>query len=314
MRFSSLLPGILILLLIWSCRFFKGDPYRNTTISGSTTIAVDETFRPVMEAEIELFKGIYSYSEIKAGYLPENDAFERLLNDSVQLIVASRKLRPDEISIINKRKLFPKQLKVATDAIALIVHPSCKDSLLSLKQIREILSVKISNWNQMNKASPSLPIKVLFDNQKSGIVKYMVDSICHGNFSATNVSALTFNQEVIEYTATHPGVLGLIGASWIGNKNDSLHLSFHKRIKVISVSESDFPTLENSYKPYQAYLLDNMYPLTRSVYMINTEPRNGLSTGFVSFVASDKGQRIILKSGIIPAVAPTRVVNVRPNL
>ncbi|MCL6101258.1 MAG: substrate-binding domain-containing protein [Bacteroidetes bacterium] len=305
---------LIILLFASGCRFFKGDPYRNTTISGTTTIAVDETFRPVIEAEIDLFKGIYGYAEINARYLPENEAFEQLLNDSVQLIIASRRLKADEIATINKRKLFPKELKIATDAIALIVNPSNKDSLLSLKQIRDILGGKISKWNQLNPAYADVPIRVLFDNEKSGIVKYMVDSICHGNFSTTNVSALEYNREVIEYTANHPDVLGFIGTSWIGNRNDSLHLSFHKKIKVVAVSEADVPTYENSYKPYQAYMLDNMYPLTRSIFMINAEPRNGLSSGFASFVASDKGQRIILKSGILPAVAPTRVVNVRPDL
>ncbi len=312
MRFFGLLTGLM--LLAAGCRFFKGDPYRNTTISGTTRIAVDETFRPVMEAEIDLFKGIYGYSEIIAAYLPENEAFERLLNDSVQLIVASRMLTATEISHINQRKLFPKQLKVATDAIALIVHPSCKDSLISLKQIAGILNGQITTWSQLNPALPPVTIRVLFDNENSGIVKYMVDSLCHGKFSTANASALSYNRDVIEYTAAHPDVIGFIGASWISNKNDSLHLSFHKKIKVLSVSLSDEAIAENSYKPYQAYMLDNMYPLTRSVYIINTEPRSGLSTGFASFVASDKGQRIILKSGIVPAVAPTRVVNIRPNL
>lgn len=302
------------MLLSGSCRFFKGDPYRNTPTSGKARIAVDETFRPVLEAEVDLFSGLYGYADIKADYLPENESFEKLLNDSVNLIVASRKLKPEEIEIITSRKLYAKQLKIATDAIALIVHPTCKDTLISMKQIRDILGGKVSDWKQLDASSPSLPIRVLFDNGKSGIVRYMADSICKGNFSETKMAALSFNRDVIEYTATHPGVIGFIGASWIGNKNDSLHLSFHRKIKVLAVSESDIPTAENSYKPYQAYLLDKMYPLTRSVFMINTEPRSGLCTGFVSFVASDKGQRIILKAGIIPAVAPTRVVNVRPNL
>ena len=313
MRFSGLL--LVLVLLAGGCRFFKGDPYKNTPISGTTAIAVDETFRPVIEAEIDLFKGIYGYSEIKAKYLPENEAFEQLLNDSVQLIVASRRLKTDEIAMISKRKLFPREIKIATDAIAL-------DNASFLQRLVTVAETNQGYFKrkdfEMEPAEPCfascVPIKVLFDNEKSGIVKYMIDSICHGNFSTANVSALEYNRDVIEYTASHPGVLGFIGASWIGNRNDSLHLSFHKKIKVVAVSEADVATYENSYKPYQAYMLDNMYPLTRSIYMINAEPRNGLSTGFVSFVASDKGQRIILKSGIIPAVAPTRVVNVRPNL
>ena len=308
--------GVLLILLVFfsGCRFFKGDPNRNTTISGKSIIAVDETFRPVMEAEIELFKAIYGYSEIDARYLPENQAIDLLLKDSVQMIVASRMLRTDEISVLNSRKLFPKQLKIATDAIALIVHPSCKDSLVSMKQIKAILSGEIVTWNQLNPKCPVRPIKLLFDNKNSGIVKYLADSLCHEAFSVANASAMEFNREVIEYTASHPDVLGFVSTSWIGNRNDSLHHSFHKKIKVVSVSEADVATLSNSYKPYQAYLLDEMYPLSRSMYMINAEPRSGLSTGLVSFVASDKGQRIILKSGIIPAVAPTRIVNVRSHL
>ena len=305
---------LLIILLLAGCRFFKGDPYKNTPISGTTTIAVDETFRPVMEAEIDLFKGIYGYSEIKARYLPENSVLEMLLNDSIQMIVAARMLRDDEIAILNSRKLFPRQLKVATDAIALVVHPSCKIENISLLQIRELLCGKTVTWDQLDPASPSTPIKLLFDNEKSGIVKFLADSICKGEFSTAQASAVDYNQEVIEYTATHPEVMGFVGASWISDRNDSLHLSFHQKIKVLAVSESDQPTSGNSYHPYQAYLLDKMYPLTRSIYMINAEPRSGLATGLVSFVASDKGQRIILKSGIIPAVAPTRVVNIRPRL
>ncbi|MCK9414337.1 MAG: substrate-binding domain-containing protein [Prolixibacteraceae bacterium] len=311
----KILGVLLIFLALFSgCRFFKGDPYRNTPISGKCFIAVDETFRPVMEAEIELFKGIYGYSEIVARYLPESRVFDLLLKDSVQMIIATRMLRTDEVSVLNNRQLFPKQLKIATDAIALIVHPSCKDSLLTIKRIKAILGGEITSWNQLDHECPSHPIKLLFDNKNSGIVKYLADSICQGAFSAANASAMEYNCEVIEYTASHPDVLGFVSTSWIGNRNDSLHLSFHKKIKVVSVSNSSVPTLQNSYKPYQADLLDNMYPLSRSVYIINAEPRSGLATGLASFIASDKGQRIILKSGIVPAVAPTRVINVRPDL
>ena len=307
-------PMVCFFLLASSCRFFKGDPYKNTPVSGTTTIAVDETFRPVIEAETVLFQAIYGYSEIMTKYVPEKQAFKLLLDDSVELIVTSRNLRPDEISLINSRKLFPKQMLVALDAIALIVHPSCKDSIISMKQIRELLDGKITGWEQLNANNEKGPVRLLFDNEKSGIVAYLADSVCQGNFAAGRTSALQNSREVIEYTANHPGVIGFVGTSWISNSNDSLHLSFHKKIKVLSVSESDIPTPETSYKPYQAYLLDHRYPLTRSIYMINTEPRSGLSSGFVSFVSSDKGQRVILKSGILPAVAPARVVNIRPNL
>ena len=302
---------LLLLLCLGSCRFFKGDPYRNTPTTGRSTITVDETFRPIIESELDVFKNVYGYTELKANFVPENEAFNQLLKGDVELIVASRPLTKDETTVLNQKKIYPRQTKIATDAIALIVSPASPDTLITISQIKDILTGKLKEWNQINPSSATGKIKVVFDNPQSGIVKYLVDSICGGKIDTTNVFALEFNRDVIEYTSTHPGVLGFIGGSWISNSSDSLHLSFHKKIKVVSVSESARPDTDNSYKPYQAYLVDRIYPLTRDIYIINAEPRNGLVTGFSSFVAGDKGQRIILKSGVLPAIAPTRVVNIR---
>jgi phosphate transport system substrate-binding protein len=310
-NYSIILSAILLLA---GCRFFKGNPYKNTATTGITSICSDETFRPVIEAELDVFKAIYGYTVIKAKYIPEGEAFNQLLKDSVQLIIASRQLKSEETAVLNGKKLYPRQTKIATDAIALIINPSNIDTLITVSQIRDILSGKIKRWNQLNPGSSSDPIRVIFDNEKSSIVNYLVDSICKGKFDKTNVFALDFNRDVIEYTAAHSDVLGFIGVSWISNRDDSLHLSFHKRIKVMAVSQDAIPNADNSYKPYQAYMVDNIYPLTRNIYMINSEPRKGLATGFSAFLASDKGQRLILKSGILPAVAPTRVVNIRKEL
>ncbi len=304
---------LFILLVAGGCRFFKSDPYRNTPTTGISAICADETFRPVIEAEIDVFKGIYGYTELEARYVPEREAFQQLLNGDVQLIVASRPLTVAETALMNQKKIFPRQNKIATDAIALVVSPSSTDTLITVDQIRDILTGKLERWDQINTGSNAGKIKVVFDNEKSGIVKYLVDSICTGKLVTSNVFALEYNRDVIEYTSTHPGVLGFIGASWISNHDDSLHLSFHQKIRVVSVSNNSHPDANNSYKPYQAYLVDKIYPLTRDIYIINAEPRNGLVTGFSSFVASDKGQRIILKSGILPAIAPTRVINIRKD-
>jgi len=304
---------LFLLVIAAGCRFFKGDPYRNTPTTGLAVITTDETFRPIIESELEVFKAIYGYTEFKANYVPEVTAFNQLFNEEVQLIVASRTLSKDELAIFHQRKIFPRQTKIAVDAIALIVSPKSSDTLITVNQIRDILTGKITRWNQINPLSKMGDIKAVFDNEKSSIINFLVDSICKGQLVKTNVFALEYNRDVIEYTSSHPGVLGFIGASWISNDTDSLHLTFHKKIKVVSVSENSRPNIENSYKPYQAYMADHIYPLTRDIYIINAEPRNGLVTGFSSFVASDKGQRIILKSGVLPAIAPTRVINIRKD-
>jgi phosphate transport system substrate-binding protein len=136
------------------------------------------------------------------------------------------------------------------------------------------------------------------------------DSVCQGDPLSSTLTALSTNAEVINYVAKHKDALGIIGVCWISNHGDSTHLSFLNRIKVAALTSREKATWENSYHPYQAYIFQKDYPLTRKIYAINTEPMNGLATGLTAFIAGEKGQRIILKSGIVPDNAPTRIVAV----
>ena len=121
---------LVLAIVAGGCRFFKGDPYRNTPTTGITAISTDETFRPIIESELDVFKAIYGYTEFKANYVPEVTAFDQLFNGEVQLIIASRPLNENEISIFRQKKIFPRQTKIAVDAIALIVSPKSSDTLI----------------------------------------------------------------------------------------------------------------------------------------------------------------------------------------
>lgn len=125
------------------------------------------------------------------------------------------------------------------------------------------------------------------------------------------MKALTTNREVIDYVARTPDAIGIIGVNWLSDRNDSTGLSFSKEVRLMSVSAADKAMPDNSYKPYQAYLYYGDYPLARSIYALLNDPRSALPWGFASFLASDRGQRIILKSGLVPATQPVRVVNVK---
>ena len=63
------------------------------------------------------------------------------------------------------------------------------------------------------------------------------------------------------------------------------------------------------YKPYQLYIYDGRYPLFRSVYVTTTEPNGSLQHGFYSFLSGFIGQKIILNTGVMPAIVQPRVVS-----
>src|SRR5690606_28597267 len=67
-------------------------------------------------------------------------------------------------------------------------------------------------------------------------------------------------------------------------------------------------------KPTQASLSTFEYPLRREVKILNYQPHLGLGMGFSAFITGDRGQRIVLKSGLLPAKMPGREIIVRDKI
>jgi len=303
----SLISVLLVILLFVSCR----GKQQNSPTSGVTYIAVDETFAPIIQNEINVFESIYISAGIIDTVCSEIDAFNLLFKDSVRMIIATRTLTKEEKEYFNSKTIFPKELKIAVDGISFIVNNDNQDTLLTTKVIQKILLGEIKSWNQIDPKSNLGPIKMIFDNRNSSTAEYAVKTICENKQLSPDLSAVNSNLDVIDFVSKTPNAIGIVGASWISNHSDSTCMSFLDRIKVVALSKEEEATPDNSYQPYQAYMATGQYPYCRNVYAIMTEPRVGLITGFASFIASDRGQRIILKSGILPATQPLRIVNVR---
>lgn len=305
---------LMAVLVLSSCKPGKKDKHSDTPTTGSIKISVDETFEPIIEAEIPVFESIYTRAKITPIYEPEVDAFNHLLKDSVRLIVVSRPLSIKEREFFASKQFLPKEIKIALDGIAIITHKNNPDTLLTMGQLKQILLGKIKTWKQIDPKSKLGSLKVVFDNKNSSTIRFVVDSITNTGNLGSNLAALQHNKEVLEYVEKTPNSIGLIGVSWISDPNDSTELSFLKKVNVMSISREDVAIEKNSFPPLQAYINDGRYPLTRSVWMINSDPHLGLAAGFLSFVSSERGQRIILKAGIIPSTMPIRVVKIKDGL
>jgi phosphate transport system substrate-binding protein len=310
MKLNNQLIILMVSLLFVSCKKNMNGQQDSPT-SGVVQIAVDETFAPIVDNEIDVFESIYKTAGIVERVCPEIDAFNLLLKDSVRMIIATRTLNEEENAYFKNKKIFPKEVKLAVDAVALIVNNNNNDTLLTTANVKRILLGEISQWNQINPMSKLGAIKVIFDNPKSSTAEYAVKEICGNTKLASSLSAVNSNLEVIEYVSNTPEAIGFIGASWISNHKDTTCMGFLDKIKIVAVSKESIANEENSYQPYQAYMATGQYPYIRNVYSIITDPRVGLPAGFTTFIASDRGQRIILKSGILPATQPIRLIQVK---
>lgn len=298
-------------LFLLSCESKNKDGKTDTLTTGVIKIAVDESFQPIIQEQLDVFEMQFPKAGIVPIYTNEVEAINSFLKDSVRVCIVTRPLSLNEENTLKSKKFAPKFYKLAIDGVALIVNNQNPDSLICVNDIRKILTGEVKAWKEIYPKSKLGNFNVVFDNPNSSTIRYAIDSICMGKPLSKNLFAQNNNQEVIDYVSRTPNAIGVIGVNWLGNEKDSSNLSFKKDVRVMSVSRGDVASLESSYKPFQAYLFYEYYPLTRSIYILINDPRSSLPTGLTSFLTSDRGQRIILKSGLVPATQPVRIVNIK---
>jgi phosphate transport system substrate-binding protein len=267
---------------------------------GKAKILVEHSFQPLFQTSIETFMSQYPRARVSAQYLPENAIIEAFYANKSKTIVITRDFNDKEKEYLKSKNVSFRSDKIASDAVVLIMHPSMTDTLLSVDQIRNLLS-----GNKTKLASNTLPKQIVFDQNGSANFNFMINMLQIGQLGQ-NVSALKSNQEVINYVKTHPGTMGIIGLNWISDQEDPASLAFMDGLKIASVYDKD---PQAACKPYAGFIYTKEYPLIRDIWVINKGRRSGLNTGFVLFMKKDdKGQLIIQKSGLVPALTPVRLV------
>lgn len=278
---------------------------------GDIRISADESYRLIIDAEIYAFTTFYHYANITPDYKPEWDVISDFINDSVQVIVTNNKLTDDQTEYLLGQNIIVRTVTFAHDAISIIINKENPDSLLTFNNIQDIFAGKINSWRELNPESELDKISVIFDNSKSGNVRYFKEKFGITGNLPDHFYAVNNNEEVIDYISRNISGMGIISVSWISDPDDSLSMSFNNKIQVAAISN---PVDESTYyRPYQGSIYNKSYPFTREVYMISRETFAGLGSGFIAFVTGEKGQKIVLKSGLVPATMPIRIMQFADN-
>lgn len=300
---SCIIVGLtLAASLVSSCQEKKSKDGRTDTYSsGAISFVSDESFSPIIEEERFVFEQDYPQAKVTPVYTSESEAINRLLSGKTWLAFTTRDFKPTELKNLEAQSYRPTSIKLGYDALAFIVHKSTTDTLLSVKDVQNIMTGKATKWSDIFEGSNQGTITVVFDNAKSSTVHYVEDSILGGKpISNPNVAAVNKTAEVIKYVEENPGTIGIIGNNWLNDKRDTTNLTFNKNIRVMSVSKAHPATAKSSRKPYQYYIYNDEYPFIRTVYALLNDPRHGLPWGFAHFIEGPKGQLIIMKSGLLP--------------
>ena len=294
-----------------SCRKKVKDKWNDTIYSGTIKIACDENFKNLMDAEINSFEANSNYSAIIYPiYSNENEVIRLLTEDSVRLVLTTRDLNVLEQQKVEEKQMLVRKFLIAFEGIALLTNKANPDSLIGLPTIKKILTGEITEWSQINPKSPLGAIRVIFDTNRSGILRYMVDSVARRESLSPNLYAMNNSEELIEKVCSLPNAIGIVGYNIINNETQWKTSGLQEKLRLMRVGKTEIVNLQNTYLPFPGDIKNEDYPLWRPIYVLLSDPKSGLSSGFSIFLAHDIGQLVILKSGLFPAVTSPHIRSV----
>jgi phosphate transport system substrate-binding protein len=213
-----------------------------------------------------------------------------LINGTVDIANASRKIKPEEMDEAVKNGKEPVEFVVARDAIAVIVNPENPIDQLTKQQISDIYSGKFTNWSQLG--GEDRPIVRVSRETNSGTHVYFLEQVLRlGDkenktmFAATTL-LLPSSQGITSEVKQNPNAIGYDGLGYVTSD-----------VKVVAVAE-------DSQSPYVLPSADTVnrgeYPIARDLYMYTDGQPDAVIQQYIDWIRSPAGQAIVLKNGFVP--------------
>ncbi|HET9430536.1 MAG TPA: substrate-binding domain-containing protein [Chitinophagaceae bacterium] len=257
---------------------------------GRIRVSADESFKPIIDAQVQVYEARFPDARIIVDYKPEADCLRDMLVDSIRVVIVTRKnTEAEKRAVADSLKRDLESLVLARDAIAVITNPQSEDSFFTMKEIKDIL-----------RGSFKKNLIPVFDGVKAtSTIRFIIDSVLRGENLTNKAVAARSSQEVVDYIARTPGTVGFIGVSWVGNKDDTAQLGFLKKVKMCYLESVN---IKDRYViPLQINIADRNYPMVRDLVYILKEKHKGLGHGFTDFMSGEIGQLIFKRAYLMPA-------------
>lgn len=293
---------VVVVSIIIACKEQAESEKNETILTGEIDVFVDKTVQSLVEGQVAVFENQYE-AKINLTAKSESEIVNDLLSGKTSIAVLTRRLTKEEENYFVNRKIIPRISHFASDAVVFIRNRNNNDTLLNLQEVYNLLHGK-----------GSIIKSLVFENPNSSVVTYMNRWAKVPNGVKENIFNLNSTKEVLEFVTENPEAIGVIGMDAVAEPYPEWR-TLVEQVNVLSVKNVKGGTNDESYfKPTQDNLGKGLYPLKRSIYVLNYQGYAGLGTGFASFVVGDTGQRIVLKSDLLPITIPDRNIIIRKDI
>lgn len=213
-----------------------------------------------------------------------------LMNGTVDIANASRKIKPEEIEAIKANGNEPVEFVIARDAIAVVINPQNPVNELTLQQISDIYSGKIKNWKDVG--GEDRPIVRLSRETNSGTHVYFLEEVLrlgdknNQTFFSPETLLLPSSEGIGAEVRQNPNAIGYDGLGYVTHD-----------MKVVAVARDSGSTF---VLPSADTVNRGEYPIARDLYMYTDgEPTDFIAT-YLEWILSPDAQEIVTELGFVP--------------
>lgn len=287
-RGAGAIPALLLLLSLLAC---GGTPGAATT-APITRIQNkgSDTMVNLALAWAETYNQVNPSAQVSVTGGGSGTGIAALINQTVDMANASREIKPEEISQAEASGVRPVEHVVAGDAIAVVVHPSNPVSRLTIPQLSDIFSGKITNWRAVG--GQDRPIVILSRESNSGThVFFLEEVVRQGDGDDTtlfspNTLLMPSSEGITTEIRQNPNAIGYDGLGYVTSDQ-----------KVLAVAPAEgkpyvLPSVET--------VKDGTYPIARALYIYTSGEPQGAIADYLEWIVGAAGQAIVLGQGFVP--------------
>jgi phosphate transport system substrate-binding protein len=213
-------------------------------------------------------------------------AFEALASNGADIGMASRPIRPDEksrLAALGDLTSRASEHVLGLDGLAVIVHPANPVDALSLDQVRDLFTGRISDGSRVGGTAG--PVQLYARDDNSGTFETFREIALRGQGLAAGARRFENSKELAQGVAGDPRGIGFIGLAFVGGA------------KAVRIS-ADAGSM--AMRPTVLTVRTEDYPLSRRLYLYTAAaPSNPWTKRFVDFALSDPGQAVVEASGFV---------------
>lgn len=206
--------------------------------------------------------------------------YKSVLDGSSSMGMASGQMPPNIQLWADKNKLSLESIPIATDGIAAIVNNANPINELSLEQLQDIFTGKITNWNKLGKYSGK--INVVSHDPQLGTYEHWKRQVAGKEYITLKAKVVTNLADLLQTMTSDPYAIGYLGTTFLNKSN----------VKTLAI---------NGYMPSFHNILEGRYPIRNDLKLLSRPSPSREIKEFISYCLNDKkGQAIIQGMGLVP--------------